>query len=128
MREDVYGQLERDLLPVFLGSTRTAHRLSALLFRRFGTVSLIADRHRTLSDYLDPSSRFLPLPLSGDPRLTAELLSDLTTRQPDALPLLVPCKAEYKTLAEQAAELLECRFIVVDEASLLRRAPIADFL
>ena len=125
--EDVYETIGRDLFPVFLGSTHSAHRLAMSLFQRWGTVSLIADRKRSLWDLLDPAARFLPLPPSGEPRLTAELLCDLTSSRQDALPLLIPCKEEYTLLIQREAPLLESRFIVVEESALLCHSPIADF-
>lgn len=125
--DEAYDTIHRDLLPVFLGSNRTSHKLATVLFRRYGTVSVIADRRRTLLDLINPTTQFLPLPPSGDERLTAELLLELAAKDRDSFPLLVSCTEAYKSLTEKEADLLESHFILTESENLLDRSPLADF-
>jgi len=125
--DETYETLHRDLLPVFLGSNRTSHRLAAVLFRRYGTVSVIADHRRTLRDLFNPATTFFALPSLEEPRLVAELLLELVGKDRDAFPLLIPCTEEYKTMVAKEAESLESRFILSEDTALLEHSPIADF-
>lgn len=125
---ELYDTLRRDLFVVLLGSNRTSHRLAASLFRRFGTVSVIADRHRGLRDLLNPATVFLSLPASCDPRLCAELLLDTVGSDRDLFPLLVPCTEEYQAMAQKTETLLESRYILCRADSLLTAAPLSELM
>ncbi|MBQ8344658.1 MAG: hypothetical protein IJY42_00125 [Clostridia bacterium] len=119
--------LGRELLPVFLGATSSAYRQAAQLHRRYGALSVIADRKRPFRDLLSLNTLFFQLPSSGHPLLTAELLTDWVAHRSETIPLLILCKEEYRPLLEVGATRLETRFILLESDRLTQEPLFADF-
>ena len=113
------------LLPVLCGNTKRAHRLSAKILRRLGTMSLICgDPH--LRDLFDPSSLLLRLPKHPSERLLVEALMTLPDSYPDRLPVLVPCSKEAERFVREHAAVLETRYLLRDEESLFFHPPLSE--
>lgn len=119
------SELEASLLPVLCGNTKEAHRLSAQILRRLGSVSLICGRPR-LSDLFDPSCQNRYWPKHASPRLMAEVLLDVVDAYPDRIPVLIPCSDEARALVTTYGTMLQTRYLLRDADSLFASLPVAD--
>ena len=113
-------------IPVFLGSNRLSRRLSARVLRKFGIVSYILDRKRTLKDVLSISSRFVKTELGDEPPLLCEQLIAFASAEPSCLPILIPTTPKYKKAVELQRELLEGYFVISSSEELLICSPLAN--
>ncbi len=116
----------QSVLPVLLGNTYRAHRLSARLFRRFGVVCLIGGRPR-FCDLADISSVTLRMPKTDCERLSVEALLTFAEQYREPLLLLVPCSEAAKRLIINHTSALERYFILSDEESILSASPLSAF-
>jgi hypothetical protein len=117
--------LSEHLLPILCGNTRQAHRLSAQIWQRLGTSTLICGKPR-LWDLFDPSSHTLRLPKSPSPRLLCEILIDLADAYPECLPVLIPCSAQARSFVEDYGALLETRYLLCDATRFFSQFPIVS--
>ncbi len=113
-------------LPVFLGSNKISHSLSAKIFFRFGIESLILSTKASPRDLVDISSTRLPLVNSNSARLLCEQLSDISERSDGRLLLLVPCTEQYKVFINDNRSFLEEMFIIRMPEELISTSPLAD--
>ncbi len=116
----------QSILPVLLGNTGRAHRLSARLFRRFGVVSLICGRP-SLSDLADFTSVTLRMPKTDCERLWIETIVGFAEEYREPLLLLVPCSKEAKSLLSTHASVLEEYGILLDEETVFSASPLSFF-
>ena len=111
--------LREDVLPVILGNSRHAHRLSLRLYLQYGLTSLLCAERKGIRDLLDPSSTFFPL-ISGEPRLICEQLCDLAAREEGRLLLLIPAEEKTRARLEGSLDSLESAFVLTDPSRLDR--------
>ena len=122
---DVHETMRENILPVLLDNTKTAHRLSARLFRRYGLVSLIFGRP-SLRDLFDLSSHTLRLPHTDCDRLQVEELIALAAKSEGKLLLLIPCSDRARATVARFAPVLESRFLLLDADTALTASPLSD--
>lgn len=113
-------------VPYILGNTRAAHKLAYRIYRKFGIISVICDRRRSLCDLFDPTSRPVVLSSTDSPRLIAEQLVELTRQTQYTLPLIIPVCEEYERMAQSERATLEHSFVICDAQTLFERSPLAD--
>lgn len=111
-------------LPIILGNGKEAHRISGLLWRRYGLVSYILAPRRSARDLLDVSSRFVPL-VSEHEDLLCMQLTHTATINPYRLPLLISTDQQYTELVEKNRKRLEPLFVICSPESLLEDSPLA---
>ena len=121
---DVHEAMRESILPILLGNTREAHRLSARLFRRYGLVSLICG-NQSIRDLFDPSSRTLRFPATDCDRLQVEALIALAEKNTSKILLLIPCSAHARNTVKQFEASLESRFLLMDADAALSDSPLS---
>ena len=116
----------QSILPVLLGNTRKAHRLSARLFRRFGVISVIGGQPR-LWDIADFTSVTFRMPKTDCERLTVEALIGFAEEYREPLLLLVPCSETTAGTVARHAKALERYFVLSDTEAILASSPLTAF-
>lgn len=109
--------LREEILPVILGNSLSAHRLSLHLYLRYGLSSLVCAEHRAWSDTVDPTAGFYPL-TEGNDRLLCEQLRDLSERYEGCQLLLIPASKNERTRLERCAHSLESAYLLIDPEDL----------
>ena len=116
----------QSILPVLLGNTRQAHRLSSRLFRRCGVISVICGRPR-LWDIADFTSVTLRMPKTNCERLTVEALIGFAEEYREPLLLLVPCSETAASTVARHEKALEHYFMRSDTEAILSSSPLSAF-
>ncbi|MBR2353249.1 MAG: hypothetical protein IKA76_01950 [Clostridia bacterium] len=109
--------LREDILPVILGNSLTAHRLSLHLFIRYGLSSLVCAEHRGCLGALNPFAGFFPL-TEGSSRLLCEQLEALAERYEGCQLLLIPSSPSERARLEACAPSLESTYFLIDPEDL----------
>lgn len=122
---DKYLALTQNVLPVLLGNTQKAHRISSRIFKRHGIVSFICGKRR-FSDILDISCKILKLPNTNEKRLIAEELVEFAKKYSDMLPVLIPCSEEAEAIICEFLEELEAHYIIADPNIFKDSSPIEN--
>ena len=125
MKRDGLAQHAKSyFLPLILGNTPEARRLSAKLFRTFGIKSFLLDKKGSWRNLLSASHYFIALTPSDCSRLICEQLTDCAKQHPATLPILVPMTDEYRAALKENCEELERCFIIREPATLLTEPPL----
>ena len=112
--------LREDILPVILGNSISAHRLSISIHAKYGLCSLLCAPRSRFLDLINPFAFFLPLMTDTHPRLIREQLSDLSMRYENTLLLLIPSTQEELSRLGKETDALEENFLLVRSPDRLK--------
>lgn len=118
--------LRAHLMPILLGDSPQARRMSWRILWQCGIVSYLCDRKKSLTASLTPTCRFFPIPGTDAQDMTVLALSYLASN-PEFLPILIPCTEAYEAYLTQYATLLEGRFLIRTPQQLLTLPPLSRF-
>ena len=118
--------IKSSALPVILGNSAEAHKISSRLFDSFQMVSLICGKRASIRDFFSAYSRFEKLSGSSLSGILLDELIAIAKRYSDYLLLLIPANDEYKNLLTEIQEELETSFIIKTPDELFGASPIID--
>ena len=98
--------------PIILGSTATAYKTAAHLFFRYGLISNIFAKSRTLASNLLFFVSFHPLPKSRNDCFTLMALERFYVEHGESTYLLILADSEYSGFIRRNRDTLETRFIL----------------
>lgn len=111
-------QLERVLVPVFLGDGTQPIKIARRLYKRFGVLSHIYCSRPALLAHLCPCVRIVRIPAFLRGELLCADLCAFSKEYPDLLFCLIPCTEEYRIFCTAHARELEPYYVIVQPEQL----------
>ena len=118
--------LRASVIPVLLGSSDEAFRLSWKIYFRSGIISYVCDERRSFSQMLNPFVHFFELGARSEPDILLESLAYFASER-DYLPIIVPCNEFYRDFTKQYRDSLETKFIISDSKRFFEEKPMSIF-
>ncbi len=115
------------LLPIFLGDSFAAHKLSLKLYLTCGVKSYVCDSKRSFWSFIDPTSSFFDLISVTEGIAMRSALGAISVNR-EYLPVLVPFGARFEEFVKENIEFLEPRFIIASREDIFKCAPIAAIM
>lgn len=117
--------LKESIIPILLGSGRTAYSLASKIFWRYGIRSYICSYGKGFRSLFSPAHEHFPLYSKDDFDVQLKSVEYIADSQ-EFLPILVPCDDHFLRQTEARREYLESRFIVATPEALFQTKPFVD--